>query len=229
MSILQQLILILALTGILAVFETWRPIETKQPWSERLGNLFFMFVYLIIGGAATIVLSNILQIEPPLVRPRGVAESLFVILAAIFVWDFLFYWYHRAEHRFIWLWIMHRFHHADEHLNASSAMRHVWLENPIQNILIGVTVAYLLQLDAVSIFLFGIITTIWLMFVHANWKLSLGFLTPAIGGPQVHRIHHSILNEHRGKNFAVYFPVIDKIFGTYYAPGPDEFPPTGTN
>jgi sterol desaturase/sphingolipid hydroxylase (fatty acid hydroxylase superfamily) len=67
-----------------------------------------------------------------------------------------------------------------------------------------------------------------LVFTHANVKLRLGVLTPLIVGPQVHRIHHSRLPEHQDKNFAQYFPVIDKMFGTYHAPGPDEFPPTGT-
>ena len=45
--------------------------------------------------------------------------------------------------------------------------------------------------------------------------------------PQVHRIHHSRLPEHRDRNFAQYFPVIDRVFGSFYAPRRNEFPPTG--
>ena len=42
-----------------------------------------------------------------------------------------------------------------------------------------------------------------------------------------HRIHHSREIAHRDKNFAVYFPIWDVLFGTYYAPAREEFPATG--
>ena len=44
----------------------------------------------------------------------------------------------------------------------------------------------------------------------------------------MHCIHHSILDEHKDKNFAQFFPFIDVIFGTYFAPIKNEFPATGT-
>ncbi len=68
---------------------------------------------------------------------------------------------------------------------------------------------------------------LWGYFNHANIRLNLGVLTPVISGPQWHRIHHSIRPEHRNRNFATFFPVIDIIFGTYYRPAPDEYPETG--
>ncbi len=46
-------------------------------------------------------------------------------------------------------------------------------------------------------------------------------------GPQVHRIHHSTRREHRDRNFAQYFPFLDRVFGSYYTPARHEFPPTG--
>ncbi|MGH6982521.1 MAG: sterol desaturase family protein, partial [Stellaceae bacterium] len=64
-------------------------------------------------------------------------------------------------------------------------------------------------------------------FVHANLRLDLGRLTPVIVGPQYHRIHHSLVPRHFHRNFAVVFPAIDMIFGTYYRPRPGEFPETG--
>ena len=48
-----------------------------------------------------------------------------------------------------------------------------------------------------------------------------------INNPQYHRIHHSILPEHRDKNFCKLLPLIDVIFGTAWKPAADEFPPTG--
>jgi sterol desaturase/sphingolipid hydroxylase (fatty acid hydroxylase superfamily) len=58
-------------------------------------------------------------------------------------------------------------------------------------------------------------------------RLPLGPLTPVFGGPQYHRVHHSILPEHHDKNFAAFFPIWDIIFGTAYLPKKNDYPPTG--
>jgi sterol desaturase/sphingolipid hydroxylase (fatty acid hydroxylase superfamily) len=73
----------------------------------------------------------------------------------------------------------------------------------------------------------GFVFSAWTFFIHANLKLSLGRLSWLFDGPQLHRIHHSRLLEHFDRNFAAFFPIWDVIFGTYYHPRPDEFPPTG--
>jgi sterol desaturase/sphingolipid hydroxylase (fatty acid hydroxylase superfamily) len=45
--------------------------------------------------------------------------------------------------------------------------------------------------------------------------------------PQMHRIHHSRESRHLDRNFAFIFPLWDVLFGTYYHPGPFEYPATG--
>jgi hypothetical protein len=39
--------------------------------------------------------------------------------------------------------------------------------------------------------------------------------------------HHSIRPEHRNKNFAVWFPFYDVMFGTAWRPRPGEYPESG--
>lgn len=68
---------------------------------------------------------------------------------------------------------------------------------------------------------------LWGFVNHANVRLGFGPLTSFVAGPQWHRIHHSVEAEHRDKNFSTFFPFIDRMFGTYYAPAPDEYPATG--
>ena len=53
--------------------------------------------------------------------------------------------------------------------------------------------------------------------------LNFGFLKYIFTTPQFHHWHHCEEPEHYGKNFAVVFPFIDKIFGTYHLPG-NEWP-----
>ncbi|MGZ8396913.1 MAG: sterol desaturase family protein [Rhodoplanes sp.] len=55
----------------------------------------------------------------------------------------------------------------------------------------------------------------------------MGPLTAVFGGPQYHRIHHSIERAHWNKNYAAFFPVWDQVFGTQHRPGPQEWPKTG--
>lgn len=60
-----------------------------------------------------------------------------------------------------------------------------------------------------------------------NVRLQVGKASLFCCSPQIHRIHHSRLPQHFERNFAAAFPPWDVLFGTYYAPARDEFPPTG--
>lgn len=83
------------------------------------------------------------------------------------------------------------------------------------------------QLDIVDVFGISIVLSQWGFFIHCNIRLSFWIFTPLLVGPQVHRIHHSVLPQHTDKNFAAIFPILDIIFGTYVKPKKDEYPPTG--
>ncbi len=159
----------------------------------------------------------------------GILFSVWISIAYLFLIDLGFYWYHRAEHKFAWLWQIHELHHSDAALNATSSMRTYWLELPLQTLLISIPVSYIIGVDEVATFILLFAVTGMLFFTHANWRLRLGWLTPIICGPQVHRIHHSKLPEHHNKTFAQYFPFIDILFGTYHHPEYNQFPTTGLN
>lgn len=229
MDLLGQIGLIFGLYVFFGLFEVIRPWEKEQPLTGRLRNVLYTLLFLVIGGIVTLLMIRLIPWRAPGSGPRSPLVTFLMVILAIFVWDFLFYWYHRAEHAFGWLWEIHKLHHSDVHLNVSTSLRHSWIESPLQSLLISTPVAIVFSLDDSIWLVFSVVTTLWLLFVHTNIRLHLGVLTPFVGGPQVHRIHHSIEEKHQNKNFAVYFPIIDKVFGTYYAPAPDEFAPTGTH
>src|SRR5206468_6475948 len=58
-------------------------------------------------------------------------------------------------------------------------------------------------------------------------RLPLGPLARVVAGPQLHRIHHTVEARHLDRNLAAFFPLWDQLFGTYYHPGPGEYPRTG--
>ncbi|MEK7339756.1 MAG: sterol desaturase family protein, partial [Verrucomicrobiota bacterium] len=111
---------------------------------------------------------------------------------------------------------------------TTPTLRTHFLEFPIQAAIISSPLIFLLNYPTREIiFILTPLLTFWLFFVHTNIRLHLGWFSRIFTGPQTHRIHHSIEENHRNKNFAQFFPVIDIIFGTYHHPKQNEFPKTG--
>jgi sterol desaturase/sphingolipid hydroxylase (fatty acid hydroxylase superfamily) len=50
---------------------------------------------------------------------------------------------------------------------------------------------------------------------------------PFFSVPQYHWIHHSKMPQHQDKNFAIWLPMFDVAFGSYYRPSVDEYPASG--
>lgn len=148
-------------------------------------------------------------------------------LVPLVIFDFFYYWFHRCQHQVGWLWLEHKFHHADLDMNTTTVHRHHWLEEIIRSFLILIPMGTLIKLDPIEISVVAFVLVYWGHFFHSNLRLHLGALGLIFTGPQVHRIHHSILPHHRNKNFAAFFPAWDIIFGTFYSPKANEFPPTG--
>ena len=220
--------LILFLIIVFSVFELLFPAEKNHTITGKIRNIFFISIYLLLGLLVTITLYGLIQQWIPGRPTVQTLPSALLLIAYLFVMDFIFYWYHRAEHAYAPLWAVHELHHADSDLNVTSSMRTYFLEYPLQFFIIAIPTTYLITIDSSLLLPLLVITTTWLFFTHTNVRLHLGFLSKYICGPQVHRIHHSNQKIHEDKNFAQFFPIIDVVFGTYYEPHKNEFPTTGT-
>ncbi len=218
---------VLLMYVVLGAFEVLSPAESSQQTSRRVVNLIVTGIYLVFGGLLVREVSRAVPVGNHHIPDRGILFSVGLLAAYGFVADFIYYWYHRAQHTFRFLWVIHELHHTDTALNATTSLRTFWLEAPVQRFLVGIPAHWLIGLDLRAVLMVPVVYTGWLMFTHSNWKLSLGPLTPIFCGPQLHRTHHANLPEHHNKNFAQNFPFIDILFGTYYGPRSDEFPTTG--
>ncbi len=221
-----DLTLVTMLYLVFTIFEFALPAQRGQSIWGRLRNLVYASLLILIGILFTLFITWLLP-APPVLPKQALAVSAFYIFIYAVLTDFIFYWYHRAEHTFRFMWAIHELHHSEAELNVTTSLRTYWFERPIQALLIVLPIRYFIGIDPLAAALLPLVLMLWLFFTHANLRLSLGWLTPVICGPQLHRIHHSALPEHLNKNFAQFFPVLDILFGTYYAPRPNEFPPTG--
>lgn len=148
------------------------------------------------------------------------------MLVSALVLDFFFYWFHRMQHSGL-LWPQHLLHHSDTTLNVTTTQRAHFLEHFLIPIFMTLPLVLLFRLPATDVIFIAAIPAAWAYFVHMNIRVCFGPLWWLVTSPQYHRIHHSIESKHFDRNFALWFPVWDILFGTAHRPRADEYPATG--
>jgi sterol desaturase/sphingolipid hydroxylase (fatty acid hydroxylase superfamily) len=222
---------------VFGLLERFFPAVEHKPLKGWAFNISVSVVYMAVGaiaaGIGTLIGGRLKAglhgglIDLKIGNTNDFAGGLAATLLSILIFDFFYYWWHRSEHKYPALWAIHKLHHMDPGINVSTDNRHHWLEDVGRIPMIAIPMAILFDLSPAVGGTIGFVFSAWTFFIHANLKLNLGRLSWLFDGPQVHRIHHSRLPEHFDRNFAAFFPIWDVIFGTYYHPHPDEFPPTG--
>jgi sterol desaturase/sphingolipid hydroxylase (fatty acid hydroxylase superfamily) len=135
----------------------------------------------------------------------------------MFLTDLVQYWVHRAFHRWPFLWRFHSVHHSSQTMDwMAGARMHVFEIIFLR----GSTVIPMYVLGFSPPALYGYIFFVFLFstFVHANIRNNLALLGPWFVTPRFHHWHHGIEREAIDVNFAVHFPLLDRLFGTYYLP-----------
>jgi sterol desaturase/sphingolipid hydroxylase (fatty acid hydroxylase superfamily) len=215
------------------------PLERAFPHAERrrlgeaslrLDALFFLGQYLLWNG---LTFSFLAWASGTLARasigrgwtgfgalPFGAQVALVIVFG-----DLTVYFFHRACHRFEWLWRFHAVHHSAESLDWLAAHR----EHPVDGLLTalaGNLPAFLLGFRPAAIAPFLIFRGVWAVFVHANVRLPLGPFKWLLGAPELHHWHHA-RNARRTQNFANIAPWVDVVFGTHHDPGREAVYPLG--
>lgn len=143
---------------------------------------------------------------------------------AMIVGDFFYYWYHRAMHQFAWP--VHAVHHSIREVNAISAFIHP-LDEAAHILLSTVPATLLVSVDVHVIAALPFLAVLQGHFIHSCTRLNLGPLRYVVNDNRFHRIHHSILPEHRDRNFGSFSTVWDQLFGTAVFPRGEQWPETG--
>lgn len=139
------------------------------------------------------------------------------IMLAVALLDLAIWAQHWLTHHVPVLWRLHRVHHADLDLDASSALRF----HPIEMVLSAVyklVVILLLGPAAIAVVIFEILLNASAMFNHANLQLPTGLdraLRSVFVTPDMHRIHHSVILAEHNRNFGFFLSIWDRLLGTY--------------
>lgn len=143
--------------------------------------------------------------------------SFILLIAGLIILDGAIYWQHRIFHSVTWLWRLHQVHHADLDYDVTTGLRFHPLEI-ILSMLIKFAVIVLVGISPLAVILFEVILNGMAMFNHGNIKLPTAvdrFLRWMIVTPDMHRIHHSVIERELNRNFGFNLSCWDRIFASY--------------
>ena len=187
---------------------------------------------------ALMTITAIRLTEKPLTRPltRKVHEKRWGLLprlelpaaaeiaAATVLLDYTLYLWHVLTHKVPLLWRLHRVHHSDLDLSATTALRFHFVEMILSAPWRSAQVA-LIGAAPRSLSIWQTLTTMAIMFHHSNIRLpyrlervlSLVFVTP-----RMHGIHHSIVERETHSNWGTLFSLPDYLHRTVRLNVPQE-------
>lgn len=139
------------------------------------------------------------------------------IMLTVLILDVWMYAWHRLNHTIPFLWKFHRFHHKDEKMNSTTAIRFHIVELLFS--LPGKAAIYLLAgLSFTPVLIYEIFFFVSIVVHHSNIYISEkvdGVYRALFASPLMHRIHHSKRKEERNTNYGALFSFWDKLFRTW--------------
>ena len=216
-----------AIFAAMAAYELWSPrlarddmqgaLKAKR-WVTNVAMLLIASAMLrIIFPAAAVGVALFAEANGiGLFHWLGVWPVIAGVLAFV-VLDFAVWLEHVLSHRWHWLWRIHRMHHADTGFDVTTALRFHPLEIVISMIWKS-AVILALGAPAVAVLVFEIVLNGMAMFNHANAKLPLWLdrlLRQVVVTPDMHRVHHSAIEDETNSNYGFNLAIWDRLFGTY--------------
>ncbi|ODT00926.1 MAG: sterol desaturase [Erythrobacter sp. SCN 62-14] len=193
----------------------------RQEWREDLfyflvSSMFVQVLAFLTLAPSQIVNANTSNWEAfraAVASLPWVVQFLIVLVAS----DFLQYWYHRLFHQVPFLWGFHAIHHSARSMD--------WLAGSRMHL---VEVILLRAVTSLPLFTLGFSASVmqaylgfiyvWSSLLHANVGGNFNQLGAWVATPRFHHWHHGLEREAFDVNFAIHFPWIDRLFGTYHLP-----------
>lgn len=134
-------------------------------------------------------------------------------MAAMVLWDFLYYWDHRWMHEVRLMWANHVTHHSSQRYNLSTALRQPW--SGLMNTWIFMPMP-LLGFPMATTAKAGQLNLLYQYWIHTEAIDRLPApLERVLNTPSHHRVHHGTNPEYLDRNYGGILIVWDKLFGTF--------------
>ncbi len=191
----------------------------RNEWT--IDVVYFMSTHLPIQVLSFLVLLPATQAVKYLGVPalqHAIARLPWILqfCMAVLVADVAEYFIHLALHKVPFLWRFHSVHHSSKALDWIAGSRSHFVDDTLVR---GFILAPLmLGFSHSIIFAYLIFVTLHATWTHCNFGPNVKWIEKYLVMPRYHHWHHTSQKEGIDKNFAIHFPWIDKIFGTYYYP-----------
>ncbi len=134
-------------------------------------------------------------------------------IAAFLLYDFFYYWKHRANHEVRIMWAGHITHHNSEYFNLSTALRQASTTFVFDWIFyLPMAVMGIPWQMFVLVALGNLLYQYW---VHTELIGRLGWFDRVFVSPSNHRVHHGQDDYCIDKNYGGVFVIWDRFFGTF--------------
>lgn len=154
------------------------------------------------------------------------ANSIWVWISGLLLYDLLYYWLHRLGHEVNVLWAAHVVHHQSESYNLTTALRQTG-----SGFLLG-WIAYLpMALLGYPTEVFAVVALIDLLYqfwVHTEMIGRLGWFDRMFCSPSNHRAHHAVNERYLDRNYGGILIIWDRLFGSFVEENDDDPPVYGT-
>ena len=148
------------------------------------------------------------------------ADSLWIFVVALVVYDFCYYWNHRLGHEVNILWASHVVHHSSEYFNLSTALRQTSTGHFFGWIFyVPMALAGFPPVVFVTVAVIDLLYQYW---VHTELIGRLGWVDRVLVTPSNHRVHHGQNVYCIDKNYGGILIVWDRLFGSFAEERDDE-------
>lgn len=192
----------------------------RTEWRE---DLFYYFVSSMLVQILTFLAtapSNFISTHTQWTVLRetvGGQPWVLQVIEIMFLTDLAQYWVHRAFHRIPALWYFHAVHHSARSMDWLASARMHFLEIIVLRGLTAIPM-FTLGFEASAIQAYLLIVYVYSAFIHANVGWNLDRIGRFVATPRFHHWHHGAERAAIDVNFAIHFPLLDRIFGTYHLP-----------
>ena len=215
----------IAVLVIMLLWESLRPRRFRRTaaWPRRINNLLLVAVdtlllRVVMAVAAITTAGAAMSWDFGLLHRITIPYWLAFVLSVILL-DLVIYGQHVLFHKVGFLWRLHRVHHTDKDLDATTGVRF----HPVEILLsMGIKLGAVAALGppVLAVLAFEVILNATAMFNHSNVAIPVAldrWLRWFIVTPDMHRVHHSVLRRETDSNYGFNLPWWDRLFGTYRA------------
>ncbi len=151
---------------------------------------------------------------PVTIQAETTLGLLSMAFLAMLMVEFIYYWLHRIQHRYMFFWRMHATHHHITKMSAARADR----THPLEFMALSIGPAIILAFfqvsgDVISVFITLRLTTVY--FNHCNLPLRSGLFGLLFTTAEWHALHHSLERDESDQNFGCALIIWDRVFGTF--------------